>query len=191
MPYVFLKYVFRLQLFLLMTLLANDSSGQNNVNKPQRKILTTSDFKGTPDENVDYLANTKPIISLEYQGISNCVETGKVKLKVDTKIRVSERSWMKLSEIRSQQVLAALLSHEQGHYDLQEVLAIDLKKTLSNSCFDRNTYKQQADSIFKSMYARYDTLQRKYDTETDNMRNKTMQAAWKQKIAAMLREIQQ
>ncbi len=190
MPYALLKYIFRLQVIWLMTLLANKAIGQNIVEKPQRKILTTSDFKGKPDETVDYLANTKPIISLEYQGITPCIETGKVKLKVDTKIRVSERSWIKLSRIKSQQVLSSLLSHEQGHYDLQEVLAIDLKKTLSNICFDRNTYKQQADSIFKSMYARYDTLQRKYDTETDNMRNKTMQAAWKQKIAAMLREIQ-
>lgn len=180
-------------LYLIVTLLASLIMsvvfGQGNAELPLMKKLTTTDFKGQPDELVDYLAQTTPVISLRYSGSTNCAENGKIKLKVETGVSVSERSWLKLSKIKTPELLNALLSHEQGHYDMGAIFSIELKKTLSGICFDKAGYKQQVDSVFKSMYARYDTLQKEYDTDTDHMRNKNMQLEWKQKIAAMWKDI--
>ncbi|MEO6000492.1 MAG: hypothetical protein ABIN89_26855 [Chitinophagaceae bacterium] len=155
-----------------------------------RKKLTTSDFKGVPDESVDYLANTNPVVSLTLYGATNCPENGKIKLKVETKISLGGKTWMKVSKIKKPELLNALLSHEQGHYDLGEIFSIDLKRTLSAICFDKKRYSIQVDSLYKLMFARYDTLQRRYDTETGYMRNNEVQNKWKQKIAIMLKDIQ-
>jgi hypothetical protein len=176
---------------LLLTLLITTSvTGQSNYELPATKKLTTADFKGEPDESVIYLAQTTPVISMRYSAPMNCSETGKVKIKTETGVSVSEKSWIKLSKLKNTELLNDLLSHEQGHYDMGVIFSIELKKTLSGICFDKNRYKQQVDSVFKSMYARYDTLQREYDNDTDHMRNIKMQMQWKKKIAAMWKNIQ-
>lgn len=179
--------------YLIVTLVAllimSSVFAQSNAELPVVKKLTTSDFKGQPDELVDYLAQTTPVISLRYSGSTNCAENGKIKLKVETGVSVSERSWLKLSKIKTPELLNELLSHEQGHYDMGAIFSIELKKTLLGICFNKASYKQQADSVFKSMYARYDTLQKEYDTDTGHMRNKSMQLKWKQKIDAMWKNI--
>ncbi len=155
---------------------------------PVIKKLTIADFKGPPDESVDYLAQTTPSISLRYSSPINCPEAGKVKVRVQTGISISEKSWIKSSKIKTPELLNALLSHEQGHYDMGAIFSLELKKTLSGLCFDKTGYRQQVDSVFKAMYARYDLLQRAYDSDTDHMRNKAMQFKWKQRIAAMWKD---
>src|ERR1700712_3703596 len=164
--------------------------GQDSYEIQGTRKLTTADFKGKPDESVTYLAQTTPVISLRYSAPMNCAENGKVKIKAETGVSISDKSWIKLSRLKNSDLLDDLLSHEQGHYDMGVIFSIELKKTLSDICLDRNSYKRQADSIFKSMYSRYDTLQRKYDSETDHMRNTKMQLQWKQKIAAMWKNLQ-
>ena len=176
---------------LLAILVISFAKGQDNSQLPAKKQLTTSDFKGVPDESVDYLANTNPVVSLTLYGATNCPVDGKIKLKADTKISLGDKTWMKISKIKKQDLLNALLSHEQGHYDLAEVFSIDLKRTLSAICFDKKRYNIEVDSVYKSMFARYDSLQRRYDTETGYMRNHEMQLKWKQRIAAMLKKIQE
>ena len=174
----------------LLLLLSNPVLSQPNFSIPATKKLTTADFKGVPNETVDFLAQTNPVISLTYSKPIGCKENGKVKLKVETGVSVSERSWIKLSKIKTPELLNALLSHEQGHYDMGTIFSIELKKILSDICFDKDDYKQQVDSVFKSMYARYDALQKEYDSDTDHMANKIRQIKWKEKIAAMWKNIQ-
>lgn len=96
---------------------------------------------------------------------------------------------MKLNRIKSQDLLNELLSHEQGHYDINEAFAIDVKGKLSGICFDKYKYKIEIDSTFKAMNKYYDSLQLTYDTQTDNMRNRETQAKWKQKIESMLKNV--
>ena len=186
------KYLITYTVCLVLTLstflIVSPAIGQGNGELPVIKKLTIADFKGSPDESVDYLAQTTPSISLRYSSPINCSEAGKVKLRVETGVAISEKSWIKLSKIKNADLLNALLSHEQGHYDMGAIFSLELKKTLSAICFSKAIYKQQVDSVFKSMYARYDLLQRAYDSDTDHMRNKAMQIKWKQRIAAMWKD---
>lgn len=155
----------------------------------QRKRLTINDYKGVSNESEDYLARTYTIVLFKYFSPVNCREKGKIKCKVETRVSISDKSYMKLYKIRTKETLHELLSHEQGHYDISEVFAIDLKNTLSFTCFDKETYKKKADSLFQSMNRHYDSLQRTYDAETDHMRNKEMQLKWKRRIAMMLQKL--
>ncbi|MEJ7766528.1 MAG: DUF922 domain-containing protein [Chitinophagaceae bacterium] len=93
---------------------------------------------------------------------------------------------MKIRKIKSQDVLNELLSHEQGHYDIKFLLASHLKKSLSETCFDKSRFKEQIEAVFKKMNGYYDSLQIAYDLQTDNMRNREKQLKWKKKIEAML-----
>lgn len=162
---------------------------QTNNSLQQRKKLTVQDYKGIINENEDYLARTYTTVSVQYHSPVVCSQKEKVKLMVETSVSVSNKSWMKVYKIRSRETLNELLSHEQGHYDISEVFATDLKKTLSGLCFDKASYKKSADSVFQSRNRYYDGLQRQYDTETDHMRNKDMQLKWKRRIALMMDKV--
>ena len=179
------RYLFSIPLFLGLLFV----NAQTKQLSPGRKKLTTSDFKGVPDEKENYLARTFSVISLKYFAPANCIEKGKIKLQVETNNTVSEKSWLKVDRIKSEEILNDLLSHEQGHYDIGQTFAIDLKNKISNTCFDKKLYKIQADSIFRSMNKYYDSLQRKYDIDTDHMRNKKMQSKWDATIASRLDEV--
>ena len=94
------KYSLHFGFTFLAMLIMGFINGQGNNELPTRKKLTISDFKGVPDENVDYLANTNPVVSLTLYGATNCPENGKIKLKVETKISLGEKTWMKISKIK-------------------------------------------------------------------------------------------
>ncbi len=184
LPFILRKYCLTV-VYLLILASVNGQPGE----LPPKKMLTVSDFKGIPDESDNFLARTFTVTSLQYSSPSRCAESGKVRVKVETKLTLSHKSWMKLDRIRSRELLNELLSHEQGHYDIGQTFAIDLKNTIANTCFDKSNYKFQADSLFRSMNKYYDSLQRKYDTQTEYMRNRRMQARWKVQIASMLNNI--
>jgi predicted secreted Zn-dependent protease len=159
---------------------------QEPVRRQNRK-LTLDDFKGPADERSGFLARTYTVISMRYSSPFPCTsDRTKVQVKVETSNRVSEKSWMRAERIKNKSLLADLLSHEQGHADIGEAFAIELKERISSTCFDAQRYKVQADSILRAMNKRYDALQMQYDTETSNMMNREMQLRWKKKIEAML-----
>lgn len=174
---------------LLISLIVVSINAQTSNLITKRKTLAISDFKGAVDERANNLARTYIVISIKYFKPLTCDDVGKVMLKVETDISISEKSWMKLDRIESKEMLQALLSHEQGHYDIGEIFAIDLKKTLSSNCFDKHKHKSQADSVFQSLNKYYDSLQLKYDLDTGHMRNRERQSKWKQDIAAMYERI--
>lgn len=162
------------------------SNAQVNNSFQQRKKLTVQDYKGLINENEDYLARTYTTVSVQYHSPVVCSQKEEVRAMVETSVSVSTKSWMKLYKIRTRETLNELLSHEQGHFDISEVFATDLKNTLSGLCFNKGSYKKSADSVFQSKNRYYDGLQRQYDTDTDHMRNKDMQLKWKRRIAMML-----
>lgn len=153
----------------------------------KRKELTVSDFKGETDERSFFLARTYTVISLRYADPVLCnPDRSKVHLTVQTGNRLSDKSWIKADRVKNKSILAELLSHEQGHYDIGEAFALDLKNKLSRTCFSKVNYKAEADSIFRNMNKKYDALQQQYDAETNNMQNIAMQARWKKKIESLL-----
>lgn len=158
--------------------------GQENA-IPSSKKLTAGDFTGVPDPNSNYLATTFTHLTYQYRRPTACSDKDKLKFQFATGVTVGNKSWMKFDRIKSRQLLQELLDHEQGHYDIAAALADKLQKTLSTTCFDRNNYAKQIDSVYKSVSKYYDTLQIRYDTETGHGLNKELQGKWKTRIAAL------
>jgi hypothetical protein len=173
---------------LVCLCLLSTLGAQSNDPGIKRRKLMTSDYKGIPDESSGFLARTHVLLSYDYYSPVNCAEKNKIRFQFETKASVSDKSWMKLNRIKSQELLNELLSHEQGHYDINEAFASDLKNKLSNICFDKYRYKVQIDSTFRIMNRYYDSLQLTYDSQTENMRNRDMQVKWKQKIEALIKK---
>jgi hypothetical protein len=51
--------------------------------------------------------------------------------------------------------------------------------------FDKSRYKAEIDSLCHALFFHYDSLERKYDVETNHMDNKPKQAEWKTHIHEM------
>ena len=150
-----------------------------------RRQLTAADFKGVPDPHSGYLATTFTHLTYQYRRQTPCTDKDKTRFQFETSIAVGNKSWMRFDRIKSKQLLQELLDHEQGHYDIAAALADKLQKKLSSLCFDRNNFARQIDSAYKSTSSYYDTLQTRYDVETNHGLDREIQAKWKTRIAAL------
>lgn len=172
--------------FTCIMLLATFLTARGQDKPPvSRRLLTAADFKGNPDPRSDYLATTFTHLTYQYRRQTSCGEKDKIRFQFETSITVGDKSWMKWDKIRSKQLLRELLDHEQGHYDIAVAFADKLQKTLSSTCFNRNGFARQIDSVYKSVNSYYDTLQARYDAQTDHGQNREIQAKWKTRIAAL------
>lgn len=169
----------------IMLLAALLTAWQQDKPPVSRRQLTAADFKGTPDPHSDYLATTFTHLTYQYRRQTSCGEKDKIRFQFETSITVGDKSWMKWDKIRGEQLLQELLDHEQGHYDIAVALADKLQKTLSSTCFNRSNFARQIDSVYKRVNSYYDTLQARYDAETDHGQNREIQAKWKTRIAAL------
>ena len=138
--------------------------------------LTWEDFKGNPKSisNSDVAAQT-------YCGFG--FQTNYVTVFTKAKIFVTATFTCNLSWVRpDQKNRADLLAHEQGHFDLCEVYARQLRKKLQEenlTVFNLNT---DANIIFKNVYARYLDRQGLYEMETNYGLDKQKQKQWRMTI---------
>lgn len=75
-----------------------------------------------------------------------------------------------------------LLNHEQRHFDLTEVYARRLRKTLTESRITVKNYKQVFSEAFKDMNRELYHMQQLYDKETRHSIYKDAQAKWDELI---------
>jgi predicted secreted Zn-dependent protease len=87
------------------------------------------------------------------------------------------RSWIDRARINTPELLAEILKHEQGHYTINYFEQQELQRELKVRRFAEN-YKEEVTAIFDRIHAKYDQLNKDYDDDTDNSRNKTQQASW-------------
>jgi len=172
--------------------------------------LTWSDFRwGTPPAQTNYAAVTGYTFSVaQYkEEVDKPVERGphdftaKARLK-NVKCRASfspKDSWSKAG-----QQTAALLNHEQGHFNLAEVSARELCRDLKaievtgqgpdpvaahNDALAKLRAKKK--EVRAAAWAANDQRQKQYDDETKNGTIPTKQAEWDQKIQNLLNALPQ
>ncbi len=141
--------------------------------------LTWDDFKGEPD-----LSKGNTIAM-------SAVSIKKYKFTFNKKIGISrvnalfncKNSWSKTKKNEE------LLNHEQGHFDITEIYARKLRKKLNNKRFKRNTFSQEIDDIYNTVYKEAVEYQNLYDRETDHHKNREKQKEWDIKIAKELQEL--
>ena len=88
---------------------------------------------------------------------------------------MSDKSWVK-KNAKSDNVV--LLKHEQGHYDIAKLFEIELRNAFNHHVFSKGDYHFEIDSIYQGTWLKYVELNKKYDIETNHMRDETNQKKW-------------
>jgi hypothetical protein len=138
--------------------------------------LTLNDFRGAPRANAeDVIAHTHCSITFHYEANP---ENGYYLLNFDIKAMFDkDRSWVDIQKVSSKDQLAEIIKHEQGHYAISYMEQQELYRVLSRTVFSAN-YRNEAQSIFDRVDAKYKNLNYSYDIDTRHMLNRPKQESW-------------
>jgi hypothetical protein len=145
--------------------------------------LVWEDFKGTQKSisNLDVAAQT-------YCGFG--FPTNRVTMFKKAKIFTLNTFTTNLNWVRADQKYRTdLLVHEQGHFDLSEVYARQLRKRLDEKKLTVFNLSNDANVIFKDVYASYVDRQELYEKETQNGLDLKKQTEWTNQITSELRSL--
>ena len=138
--------------------------------------LTIDDFQGMPNySNGEVVAFTN--CSIEY-GYTAKPEKNYYVLNFNVRVLMdNDQSWMDKHKIYSAEMMAEVLKHEQGHYNLAYLEQQELLRTVSHTVFYAN-YRKVAQNIFDRVDAKYQQLNLDYDNDTQHMTNREQQHSW-------------
>jgi predicted secreted Zn-dependent protease len=141
----------------------------------ENRKLTWDDFKAEPLKMGSTAAMTTTHLGFSYN-----VANGKITYKIDCEFE-KNRSWGLVKN-------DWILKHEQGHFDIAEIFARQLNRSVSDYQFNKTTFKKDLNDIYKSVVDEKEKFQQQYDDETNYSRNKTNQEEWLKKIETSLKE---
>lgn len=137
--------------------------------------LNINDFQGVPQPNTGNIAYTNCLVNFNYQPIYS---GGSYHLTFNVNMKMNkDRSWIDRSLITSNDVLAEVLKHEQGHYIFAFLMQQELARAFNSTRFNSN-YQQQVNTIYANIVKKYGQLNRDYDDDTSHMQNRKQQQAW-------------
>ena len=161
---------------LSFVIISNISFGQDTIYWSPSYKLKWEDFQGKPVIPSKYGAVSNPIIKYS---LSANEDSYNVKVLC---FFIKSRSW---SQFKNSDTL---LMHEQGHFDIAEIFARKLNKSIGEYQFNKNTFQKDLDAIYKSVVDEKEKYQQQYDDETDYSRNKSKQEEWFKKIESELKQ---
>jgi hypothetical protein len=151
---------------------------EDEITWSDTRPLTWDDFTGTPDPDSPRDAVTTSGVV----GTFKCDTTG---FSFDVKAVFSKsQSWVEAGK-----QTAALLAHEQGHFDISEVFARKARKELSelkDPCKDNG---DRAQAILDRIAKEENAEQDKYDKATDHGTDPKKQQQWQDKIKKDLEKL--
>ena len=163
---------------LSLSLILFSTKQSNLIEWNAGRKLTWNDFKAQPDKNSTNAALTSSRINIEF-GYTN---TG---LKYNIKCRFDKNlSW---GRIKNDYILA----HEQGHFDIAEIHARKLNKSLKAYKFNNRSVAKDVNAIYESVIKEHHAFQSQYDQETDYSRNFKLQDKWLTKIQDELKNLEE
>jgi hypothetical protein len=150
---------------------------QDTLHWSADRHLTWDDFQGKPESNTRFGAITNAVVRYSLTANDDSFQA-----RVICFFKKSS-SWSKYKQDE------ALLSHEQGHFDIAELFARKLRKAISQYSFNYSTVGSDIEKLFvnvKKERARMDSL---YDKETNLSMNIEQQRLWSKKIRAALKQL--
>ena len=145
----------------------------------ENRPLTWDDFKGKPERRFAAASTSYDIL----KDITK--ETNKTATVEIEAVFFCETSWKK-----SQWVNEQVLQHEQKHFDIVELYARKLRKTISETTFESfSDLKTNIETLYDANDKAMDAYQDKYDDETDGSMNGEQQRIWMKKIMAEIKEL--
>jgi Bacterial protein of unknown function (DUF922) len=170
-------------IFLFITLLFFSSVFISAQNLPGKEIrdrnVEWADFSGKIDNASvwDSVTNWTTVYSFSapsFQGNSAFVN-------ITVRLFLKSDSWVKPNK-KSQK----LLEHEQGHFKIGRICADEIESTVNSTAFDRTGYHQQIDKLYWEIIAKYQTMNAKYEKDTNHSKNRQQQTAWNKKLDNLL-----
>lgn len=145
--------------------------------------LSWEDFKGQPDPNSDFKANTNTGIIYSW-GIS------KAKDGVSFRYQVFNNFYPQLSWVDPNSKVDHLLKHEQLHFDISELHARKLRKKLAE--IDSDKLGSSAKEFLNNLYAEVDkeraAMQKAFDKESKHSIDKEQEAKWQKLVKEELQK---
>lgn len=172
--YLAMRKFLALPIFILplLVLLLPD---EDYIKWQEDRKLTWDDFKAAPQK----LGNTAAMTTT-HLGFSYSVTNGKVAYKIDCRFE-KIKSWGLVKN-------DWILKHEQGHFDIAEIFARKLNRSINEYQFNRSSFQKDLDAIYKSVVDDKEKFQQQYDDETDYSRNKNKQEEWLMNIESELKQ---
>ena len=141
--------------------------------------LSVNEFEGKPGGSLPgAVAYTNCSIDFHYRVTND--KRNNFNVAFDIKLVFNrDKSWIDKSRILSNNMMAYILNHEQGHYTIAYMEQQELLRTIGKTCFGAN-YQAQATAIFDRIDAKYKELTDNYDEDTRHSLDKTQQHSWDQ-----------
>ncbi|EAS03546.1 secreted protein (macronuclear) [Tetrahymena thermophila SB210] len=140
----------------------------------QIKKVQWSDFPGKADPEMSFWAHIYWFINYNYQveqrqNNKNRYLDFKVR-SINVSVKISNKSW-----VRKQ--TDYLLSHEQGHYLIGCLCALDFKQQVLKKRYSAN-YSNEINQIFNQTLKQYSNMEILYDEETNHSKHFEKQTQW-------------
>ena len=141
--------------------------------------LTWADFKGKPvlSSNAAAITNAGIGFKMTFHSQDNVTT---LYLTVNCNFYISD-SWVKDGKRTPY-----ILNHEQHHFDIAYIHAMQLIQKLQTAKYTRDDYSKVIEKIYYQAQADLQTMQNAYDTETKNSILTDKQEMWDKKIDAQL-----
>ena len=138
--------------------------------------LTVNDFAGAvPTGSGFYVAHTSCNVTMRYDVQSN---RSNYRLTFSVPLVFNpQRSWINRQMITNADMLAEVLRHEQGHYQIAYLMQQEMLSEL-NAFRYTGDYQRQANNIFNRIDEKYRRMNAAYDSETMHMQDRKKQAEW-------------
>ncbi|MBL7719957.1 MAG: DUF922 domain-containing protein [Flavipsychrobacter sp.] len=165
---------------LLLALFTGSAGAQDCLEWKEGRKIAWSDFTGRPDNTSEHWAYTRYYINYKY----SYNNTGAITITVTSCFR-KDQSWKKAEK----ELTAALLLHEQQHFDIGELYARKIRKAFASYTA---THKHNANTtselnaLFEKLMTEAAGYQDQYDSETDHSKNRENQARWNSRVATEL-----
>lgn len=160
---------------LILPLLVLSQLEEDHIKWEENRKLTWEDFKAAPLK----IGNTAAMTTT-HLGFSYSIKNGIITYKVECRFE-KNKSW---GLVKNDWVL----KHEQGHFDIAEIFARNLNKSINEYQLNKSSFQKDLDAIYKSVIDDKEKFQQQYDDESDYSRNKTKQEEWFKKIESELKQ---
>ncbi len=146
--------------------------------------LTPADFQGSPRKmNFAAVAYTNCSISYNY---SVKRVRGIYRIDFDVSMVMNRNlSWLDRDRIKSADMMAEVLRHEQGHYLIAYLQQQEVIRAFNQTNFGRD-YAIVIPQIFNRIDAKYQRMNEDYEHQTNHMQNRNQQLRWNSYLASCL-----
>lgn len=181
-----MKNTYFVVLLLLLDFIAFGQTSETNIENNSKthiqwqanRKLTWDDFRGQPtisNEKVAAMTSTEFIVQTKTNN-----RTSRVEVQIEN-VFVRDESWVR----NDKKDVPGLLAHEQGHFDLGEVHARQLRKKIT---YDSNI--KGVENLIREAYELSNRSQDLYDHETNHGIDKSKQKEWLIYIASELKVLE-